>query len=228
MDNNRFFYEKIYHFDEDINVGFDYRRLKNFFKHVNFDEINRCLDIGCGVGWALNYIYSTGYIKDGIFVGLDISKKAIALAKKTMKFDVELLVGDGENLPFPDNYFDLVFSLGTIEHFPDPDKGLAEIRRITKYGGKVLLVVPNSYWLLNKLSLYKGTEQPTEMLATMDEWGRFIQKHNLQIIEINNDIGPKVFKNRKLFGILKRFILKLTIFMPHTFAYQFIFLCIKK
>ncbi|MGQ9701994.1 MAG: class I SAM-dependent methyltransferase, partial [bacterium] len=221
MDSNRFFYEKIYHFDEDINIGLDHRRLKIFFKHVNFNGISRCLDIGCGVGWALHYIFSTGNVKDGIFVGLDISKKAIYLAKNIMKFDVNLLVGNGENLPFPDNYFDLVFSLGTIEHFSNPDKGLEEIKRVTRRGGKILLVVPNSYWLLNKLSLYKGTEQPLEMLATMEEWARFIQKHNLQVVKINNDIGPKIFKNRKIFGILKRLFLKFTIFMPHTFAYQF-------
>ncbi|GAH42572.1 unnamed protein product, partial [marine sediment metagenome] len=86
-------------------------------------------------------------------------------------------------------------------------------------------VVPNSYWVLNKLKLYKGTEQPQEMLATMGEWARFIQKHNLDVEEIRKDIGPKILKNKKPIGVLKRLILKFTIALPTLFAYQFIFIC---
>ena len=54
---------------------------------------------------------------------------------------------------------------------------------------------------------------------------RFIQKHNLDVEEIRKDIGPKILKNKKPIGVLKRLLLKFTIALPVLFAYQFIFIC---
>lgn len=220
MRSAREFYDKEYHYEEDVTV-IDQRRVKHFFKEVKFSEVNRYLDIGCGVGWALKYCFNKG-IK---CVGFDISEKAIYLSRDILPQRITTLVADGEKLPFKNGTFDLVSSLGTIEHFSSPAKGLEEIKRITKKGGQILLVVPNSYWVLNKVKLYRGTEQPQEMLATMGEWARFIQKHNLDIKEIGKDIGPKILKTKKPTGILKRLFLKFTIALPILFAYQFVFIC---
>lgn len=226
MNAGRDFYEKKFHFDEDVCIGIDEKRLQNFFKEVKFNETNKYLDIGCGVGWALNYVSSKG-IKGKKYIGFDISKKAISLAEKNLNPEIIVLVADGENLPFPDSYFNSVFSLGTIEHFPTPARGLEEIQRVTEKNGQVLLVVPNSYWILNKLKIYKGTEQPQEMLATLGEWGRLFQKYRLKVKKIRKDVGPKILKNKKLLGIIKRLLLKFTIILPTLFAYQFIFICKK-
>lgn len=214
----REFYEKEYHYEEDVTV-IDQRRVKHFFKEVKFNEVNRYLDVGCGVGRALKYCFK----KRIKCVGFDFSEKAINLAKKILNPKIEILIADGEKLPFTEESFDLVSSLGTIEHFTSPAKGLEQIKRITKKGGQILLVVPNSYWILSKLTLYKGTEQPQEMLATLGEWGRFIQKHQFNVEKVGKDFGPGIFKNRNLIGILKRLLLKFTIVLPTSFAYQFIF-----
>jgi len=220
MESGREFYEKTYHYEEDI-IVIDERRIEHFFKKVKFSEVARFLDIGCGVGWALRYCFNKG-IK---CVGFDISEKAIYLSRDILPQRITTLVADGEKLPFKNGTFDLISSLGTIEHFSSPTKGLEEIKRVTKKGGQILLVLPNSYWVLNKVKLYRGTEQPQEMLATMGEWARFIQKHNLDIKEIGKDIGPKILKNKKPTGIIKRLFLKFTIALPTLFAYQFVFIC---
>ena len=220
MNTGREFYEQEYHYDEDVEV-IDQKRLQRFFKHVDFSRIHIFLDVGCGVGWALRYCFD----KTIKCVGFDISEKAIYLSKNILHQRITTLVADGEKLPFKDGTFDLISSLGTIEHFSSPTKGLEEIKRVTKKGGQILLVVPNSYWVLNKVKLYKGTEQPQEMLATLGEWARFIQKYNLDIKDIRKDIGPKILKNKKPIGVLKRLLLKFTITLPVLFAYQFIFIC---
>jgi ubiquinone/menaquinone biosynthesis C-methylase UbiE len=220
MHQGREFYEKEYHYDEDV-VVLDNKRINHFFKQVGFSDAKRYLDIGCGVGWALKYCFEKGLE----CVGFDIAERPIRLSKDILSPGVKTLVANGEKLPFPAGYFDLVSSLGTIEHFSSPDQGLEEIARVTRNGGQVLLVVPNSYWILNKLTFYKGTEQPQEMLATLGEWIRLFKQYNLRVMKISRDVGPKVFKNRNPLGIIKRLLLKFTLIMPIAFAYQFIFVC---
>jgi SAM-dependent methyltransferase len=222
MNTSREFYEETYHFDEDIAVV-DEKRNKHFFKYVHLCGSCTFLDIGCGVGWALKYCAEKGME----CYGFDISTKAIKLARRMLNPDIKLMVADGEKLPFADGSFDVVSSLGTLEHFTSPARGLVEIQRVTKKNGRILLVVPNSYWILNRLNIYTGTEQPSEMVATLAEWSRFIHKHGLVIEKISKDLGPKIFKNRNAIGILKRVLLKCTILLPTSFAYQFIFLCRK-
>lgn len=223
MKSSREFYEKEYHYDEDVAV-IDERRIKHFFKEIKFDKVNRFLDIGCGVGWALRFCYNKG-VK---CIGFDVSEKAIHLSKKILNPEIGTLIADGEKLPFADESFDLVSAFGTIEHFSSPAKGLEQIKRITKKNGQMLLVVPNSYWILNKLMLYKGTEQPQEMLATLGQWVRFIQKHQFKVEKVSKDLGPKIFKNRKPIGVIKRVLLKFSLILPKLFAYQFIFICRKR
>ncbi len=224
MRADREFYEKEYHYAEDVDTGIDAKRLVLFFKGVRFSDARSYLDIGCGVGWALHYCFKKGLPG----VGFDISERACRAAKKILDPMIQVLVADGEKLPLKSNRFDLAASLGTIEHFPSPARGLDEINRVLTRRGQAVFVVPNSYWVLNKLRLYKGTEQPQEMLATIGEWARFFQRHHFQVVSISRDIGPKVLKNKKPLGMIKRLLLKATLTLPREFAYQFIITCRKK
>lgn len=222
MCTEREFYESEYHYDEDIAVQ-DKKRIPRFFKNIQFRKAYNILDIGCGAGAALSFCHERGLR----CFGFDISQRAIRLSQLKAETGVTTLVADGERIPFGSQSFDIVSSLGSIEHFSSLQRGLEEINRVTKRGGQVLLVVPNSYWLLNKFCLYKGTEQPQEMLATIGEWGRFFQRHQLKVMKIRKDIGPRIMKNKNPIGILKRAILKFTITLPTIFAYQFVFTCRK-
>jgi ubiquinone/menaquinone biosynthesis C-methylase UbiE len=224
MQKTKNFYDTKYHFVEDIYVGLDYRRIKNYFKGIKFDRNQKYLDIGCGVGWALKYCKEKGVTPFGI----DISKKALKLAKRLSDNELSVVLADGQLLPFDDESFDLVSALGTIEHFDSPSQGLREINRVIKKQGEVIIVVPNSYGVLNKLEIYKGTEQEQEMMVTLAGWVNYIRNHGFAVIKINRDIGPKILKNKSLLGIIKRTFLKTTVFLPMVFAYCFIFLCRRK
>lgn len=215
---SREFYEKEYHFDEDIEV-LDFRRIRHFFKKVCLTKKKRYLDVGSGVGWALKYCHD----QELTCVGFDISTRAIRLSEKLLPKTIQTLVADGEKLPFSSASFDIVSSLGVIEHFNNPADGIIEIHRILKPGGYALVVVPNSFWILNKLHVYTGTEQPQEMLASYEQWGRMFYKHGLKLCNVSSDIGPKIFKNKNIIGIVKRLLLKITLLLPVQFAYQYIF-----
>ena len=220
VSTGREFYEHTYHYEEDIVVP-DVKRIARFFKCINFTRGQKYLDLGCGAGAALKFGEQHGLT----CFGFDISARAIKLSRLTTK--AETLVADGEMLPYQSEFFDVVTSLGSIEHFSSVERGLEETGRVTREGGQILLVVPNSYWVLNKLQLYKGTEQPQEMLATIGEWARLFKKHGLIVRRVGKDIGPRIFKNYHPLGMLKRALLKITLALPKPLAYQFVFICQK-
>jgi len=51
-------------------------------------------------------------------------------------------LGDAENLPFEDDSFDAAISAGSIEYWPNPQKGIEEMTRVTKSGGRVVILAP--------------------------------------------------------------------------------------
>jgi len=210
------FYETQYHFEEDIEKP-DIGRLKGFFKKFQIESGKKLLDIGCGSGLNLKFWES----KNLRLYGIDISHKALKLSKKVVQ-NANVSVADGQNLPFKNDSFDYITLLGVLEHFPAPEKGLNEIFRVLKSNGNVCFVVPNSFGKLGKLLGFSGTEQEQELLLTISEWKKLIENSGFEIYHIHRDRGPKIFKNFKIIRVIFRLLLRLTLFLPKTFAYQFV------
>jgi SAM-dependent methyltransferase len=95
----------------------------------------RILDAGCGSGRMLDELARWGEIS-----GLDAEPAGVAAANARGHADVRL--GSVEELPWPDGTFDLVTCLDVIEHTPDDRCTLAELRRVTRAGGHLLVTVP--------------------------------------------------------------------------------------
>lgn len=99
----------------------------------------RVLDVGCGNGYVL-----AKYAQEGATVtGVDITPTAIDLCRK--RFEGLGLVGDfriaqAEQLPFGDATFDCVCSMGVLHHVPDTAKAVAEIHRVLKPGGRLIVM----------------------------------------------------------------------------------------
>jgi ubiquinone/menaquinone biosynthesis C-methylase UbiE len=81
--------------------------------------------------------------------GIDLTEEGVAHVKH--RLDVyglsaeEVRVADAENLPYKDEFFDLIYSYGVIHHSPDTIKALEEIIRCTKVGGTIKVMVYNKY-----------------------------------------------------------------------------------
>ena len=97
----------------------------------------RTLEVGIGTG--NNIPFYPGIVE---LTGIDLSDKMISIARKKSKggTKVNLQVMDAENMLFEDNSFDTVVSFGTLCSIPDPDRGLKEIRRVCRDGGKILML----------------------------------------------------------------------------------------
>jgi demethylmenaquinone methyltransferase/2-methoxy-6-polyprenyl-1,4-benzoquinol methylase len=109
---------------------------------LDFEPDDRVLDIGCGTGFATEGLL--GHV-DHVY-GLDQSPHQLEKAyAKFGKRDgpVTFHLGDAERLPFRDDTFDVVWSSGSIEYWPNPVDALRECRRVAKPGGQVLVVGPN-------------------------------------------------------------------------------------
>jgi SAM-dependent methyltransferase len=92
---------------------------------------------------------STGYISDELaaagarVVGLDVDRPGLAKAAATFGSRVTFLAGDGARLPLADGSVDAVVFNQIYEHVPDPDRVVAEIRRVLRPGGLVYLGLTN-------------------------------------------------------------------------------------
>lgn len=98
------------------------------------------LDAGCGSGCTLDELSHFGVV-----AGCDVNPLAIEAAKCRGHSDVRL--GRLEELPFADHSFDLVTCLDVVEHVPDDHRAFAELRRVTRPGGRLLVTVPAYQWL---------------------------------------------------------------------------------
>ncbi len=91
----------------------------------------RVLDLGCGVG------HSFRLLGPRETVGVDIDPGVLAGQ------DRETRVADMRALPFPDAAFESVLSVQSVEHVPDPERVIAEARRVLKPQGVAVFVTPN-------------------------------------------------------------------------------------
>lgn len=95
----------------------------------------RILDVGCGTG-IINDLYPKLDI-----IGIDISPGMLKHHKGKNR------LASANQIPFEDNYFDSVVCRSLLHHLPDCDKGLSEIKRVLKPGGKFVCWETNKSWL---------------------------------------------------------------------------------
>jgi SAM-dependent methyltransferase len=100
------------------------------------------LEVGCGQGAVLNHLGAHGADVVGIDMSAASARRALAGARELSQADrVHASVGDAENLPFADATFDAAVSFGVLHHTPDTARGIAEIRRVVKPGGVVIVML---------------------------------------------------------------------------------------
>ena len=116
----------------------------------------RILDAGCGAGAVSTALRERG----GIVAGFDRSAKMVELARQRLGDDVDLRVADiGQPLPYPDRAFDDVVAALVLHYLEDWTAPLAELRRVLRPGGRLVVVV-------NHPIILKITHRETDYFAT--------------------------------------------------------------
>lgn len=134
------FYDFLNHF---LSLGIDRRWRKKAIAKLQGEHARKILDVATGTGdlaITANTILDVDHI-----TGVDISDEMLnvgrkKLTKKNLNDKIILLNGDSENLPFEDGEFDAAIVAFGVRNFQNLDKGLAEMRRVIKDGGKMVIL----------------------------------------------------------------------------------------
>ena len=139
----------------------------------------RLLEVGCGMGTDLLQFARGG----AHCTGIDLTPRSIAITRQRFALyeqRVDLLIGDGERLPFANDTLDVVYSNGVLHHTPDTAGAISELHRVLKPGGtaKVMIYHKNSlnYW--GELMLHRGVlrgdllrgRSPEEIMSSWVEY----------------------------------------------------------
>ncbi len=127
-DNKRSVFEKLYHFIKGI-------ALKNKLNLINFlqPQKGRILDIGAGTGEFLSVAKNDGWQT----IGVEPSDRAKSIAKNK---GISFVEATSE---LEDHSFDLISMWHVLEHVPDLDKQIKELKRLLKPSGTLIIAVPN-------------------------------------------------------------------------------------
>ena len=111
----------------------------------------KVLDVGSGNGYVLSR-----YATEGAQVfGVDITETGIDLCNKRfghMGLTGDFRVADAQRLPFDDNTFDCVCSMGVLHHVPDTEKAVAEVFRVLKPGGRLIVMFYHKNSILYRIN----------------------------------------------------------------------------
>lgn len=118
---------------------------------MGFDKFRdaRLLEVGCGMGTDLLQFARGG----ACCTGIDLTPRSIEITRHRFRLydaDGAFMISDGENLPFRNDSFDVVYSNGVLHHTPDTAGAIREVHRVLRPGGtaKVMLYHRDSlnYW----------------------------------------------------------------------------------
>jgi ubiquinone/menaquinone biosynthesis C-methylase UbiE len=190
------------------------------------------LDVACGLGYLLDMAEARG----ATAFGLDISR--VALEKSRTEAPHRRVVeGNGEHLPWPDETFDYVTCLGSLEHFIHPELGASEIARVLKPSGKAAIMLPNSHHVQAIYNVYKTGGilpelQDFERFATRVEWQAFLEEAGLRVESIHKyNVGFSRFfkKGREGFWYLYNILFRLfgDLWIPTNLSFALTFICTK-
>jgi 2-polyprenyl-3-methyl-5-hydroxy-6-metoxy-1,4-benzoquinol methylase len=176
-----------------LNVPFPYIPLalatgKFFFRDTAaFVPNGRVLDIGCGNGKFLLKLQRLGWVCQGV----EFNQKAVAVCRAAQ---LDVFQGELTEADLESESFDLITAHHFIEHVANPNQIMAEIVRLLKPGGKVILRTPNSralgrawfgrYWFPNEVPRHL-------ILFSIKNLNRLALQHSLKCLFVKQVVKPK-------------------------------------
>jgi SAM-dependent methyltransferase len=149
------------------------------FRYVMGTDV---LDLGCGEGITLEKLVKA--FPDKHVVGLDTEAENIEICER---HNLPVTLGSAYAIPFGDATFDTVLFAEVIEHLQAPDRALAEIRRVLRPHGRIIIIFPNDRtFLVTRLLMGMVREafyDPGHVVQwTPGTMGRVLVRHGLKVL----------------------------------------------
>lgn len=149
-----------------ISLGTDVKWKKKILQMVKPKNPVSILDIATGTG-DLAILFAETSAKE--IIGLDISQGMLDIGKKkieakNLSSKIQMVLGDGENIPYSDNYFDVITVAYGVRNFENLEKGLSEILRVLKPNGSFIILetsVPTKFPFKQGYYIYTNFIMPT-------------------------------------------------------------------
>lgn len=149
------------------------------------------LDAGAGTGFTTEGIVAR--VDAAAVTMLDQSPHQLARSRaKPALAACARVLGDAEALPFADDSFDRYVSAGSIEYWPDPQRGIAEAYRVTRAGGRALVIGPVrpanrvARWLAETWMLF----------PTVDEYVGWMRAAGFDDVRVR-ELAPDWYRDRR-------------------------------
>ncbi|XP_004495157.1 2-methyl-6-phytyl-1,4-hydroquinone methyltransferase, chloroplastic [Cicer arietinum] len=154
------------------------------------------VDVGGGTGFTTLGIVKSVDAKNVTILDQSPHQLAKAKQKEPLK-DCKIVEGDAEDLPFRTDYADRYVSAGSIEYWPDPQRGIKEAYRVLKLGGKACLIGPvhPTFWLSRFFA------DVWMLFPTEEEYIEWFQKAGFKDVQLKR-IGPKWYRGVRRHGLI--------------------------
>lgn len=160
--------------------------------HLDFNDGEQILDVGCGGGRTLNRL-AEQYPKSTLD-GIDYSDVSVEVAKEINEVFIRqgrmtIREASVEELPFDEDTFHTIVTVESFYFWPDPEKGLQEIYRVLRPGGKFLLVaeVYGDAELSEKEK--ENIKKYTLRNPTREEYRQYLLRSGFENVEIHTMEG---------------------------------------
>ena len=210
-------YDFLNHF---LSLGIDILWRKKAIKQLKQDQPKQILDIATGTG---DFAIEALALKPDKVVGVDISAGMLEMGKQKMKRKgldhiIDMQMGDSEKLLFDDNTFDAVIVSFGVRNFENLEKGLSDMFRVLKPGGKTVIVEfsrPRRFPMKQLYNFYFKSILPVV--------GKMVSKDNAAYTYLPESV--QVFPDGNDFlTILKKVGFKNTVCKPLTFGISSIYI----
>ena len=216
--------------------GFDYESIRQpdslyrwLLRLLRVKPAQSLLDVACGQSPLVRLSSEMGLNACGV----DYAHTALNAVRQTGPG--AYVTGDAERLPFPDDGFDYVASVGSLEHYMDMERGARELARVLHPDGCAVLLLPNTFSLLcNVYYAFKtgwpiNEGQPLQRYASRRQWEQLLESNGLCIRRVVKYEYPRPASLAGFMQYVRRpkLLLRLLLapFVPLNLANCFVFLC---